>query len=144
MGALEGSLFAALLGEELSLDVGENTTLRDGAGDHEFVELIIVAEGELHVAWLDLLLASFLGSISSEFENLTSEVLKHGGGECSGASTDSVSVSALSEILVASCDGEDDSCSCGACSLFLARAGCFSFSCHFEVQSQLSEVVCVV
>ena len=43
-------LLGLLLGEQHSVDVGENTSRRDGDTSQKLVELLVVADGELQVA----------------------------------------------------------------------------------------------
>ena len=80
--AAEGSdlLLLGLLGEEHSLDVGEDTTLGNGDTGEEFVEFLIITDGELEMTGDDPGLLVVMGSIASELEDLSSEVL-HGGSE---------------------------------------------------------------
>lgn len=61
-------------GEELGQDVGQDTTLRDDDGAEEFVEFLVVSDGELEVTWNDTGFLVVPGSVTSELEDLSGEV----------------------------------------------------------------------
>ncbi|CDW71611.1 UNKNOWN [Stylonychia lemnae] len=90
--------------EEEDVDVGEDTTAGNGSVGHEFVELLVVSDCELDVSGDDSSLFVVLGSVSGEFEDLSSEVLENGGEIYWSTSSDSLGVSALLE---ESCDSSD-------------------------------------
>ena len=79
MGQLPCLISAALLlvrlHDESLVDVRNNTTSSDGSLD-EGVELFVTSDGEQQVSGSDSLDLEILGSVSSEFENLSGEVLK--------------------------------------------------------------------
>ena len=68
-----------LLGEEDVVDVGENTTLGNGHTSQQLVELLVVADGKLNMAGVDAVLLVVAGSIAGQLQDLSREVLKHGG-----------------------------------------------------------------
>ncbi len=70
---------ARLGGEELRLDEGEDTTLRDGDTAKELVELLVVADGELKWTGNDTRLLVVTSGVTSELEDLGSQVLEDGG-----------------------------------------------------------------
>lgn len=61
------------------MDVGQNTTLGDCDMAQKLVQFLIVADGELKVARDDTGLLVVASSITGQFENLGSKVLKDGG-----------------------------------------------------------------
>ena len=61
------------------MNVGKNTTLGDGDVAEELVQLLIVSDGELKMSGNDTGLLVVTGSVTSQLENLGSEVLKDGG-----------------------------------------------------------------
>ncbi len=106
--AVEGSdlLLLGLLGEEDSLDVGEDTTLGNGNSGEKFVELLVVADGELEMTGDDPGLLVVTGSVASELENLSCEVLHDGSEVHWGTSTYTFSIVSLAEKTVDTSNGE--------------------------------------
>ena len=100
------SLLLSLLGEEDSLDVGEDTTLGNGDSGQKLVQLLVVADGELKMPGDDPGLLVVTGSVASELKNLSSEVLHDGGEVHGGTSTDTLSIVTLAEEPVDPTDGE--------------------------------------
>ena len=77
----------------------------------EFVEFLVVSDGEQDVSGDNSGLLVVLGGVSGEFEDLSGEVLKDGG-EVDGCScSDSFGVVGVSEETADSADGELKSCS---------------------------------
>ena len=97
--ASEGSdlLLLGLLGEEDSLDVGEDTTLGNGDTGEEFVEFLVITDGELEMTGDDPGLLVVTGSIASELKDLSSEVLHDGSEVHWGTSTYTFSIVSLAE-----------------------------------------------
>ena len=106
--AAEGSdlLLLGLLGEEDSLDVGEDTTLGNGDSREEFVEFLVITDGELEMTGDDPGLLVVTGSIASELEDLSSEVLHDGSEVHWGTSTYTFSIVSLAEKTVDTSNGE--------------------------------------
>ena len=106
--ASEGSdlLLLGLLGEEDSLDVGEDTTLGNGDSREEFVEFLVITDGELEMTGDDPGLLVVTGSIASELEDLSSEVLHDGSEVHWGTSTYALSIVSLAEKTVDTSNGE--------------------------------------
>ena len=88
------------------MDVGENTTLGDDDGTEETVELFVVSDGELQVSGNDSGLLVVTGSVTSELEDLSGEVLEDGSEVDGSSGTNSLSVVSLSEESVDSTNGE--------------------------------------
>ena len=68
-------LLFGFLGEEYCLDVGEYTTLGNGDTGEEFVQLFVITDGELKMTGDDPGLLVVTGSVTSELQNLSCEVL---------------------------------------------------------------------
>ena len=90
-------LLLGLLGEEHSLDVGEDTTLGNGDTGEEFVQFLVITDGELEMTGDDPGLLVVTGSIASELKNLSSEVLHDGSKVHWGTSTYTLGIVALAE-----------------------------------------------
>ena len=88
-------LLLGLLGEEDSLDVGEDTTLGNGDTGEEFVQFLVIADGELEMTGDDPGLLVITGSVASELKNLSSEVLHDGSEVHWGTSTYTLGIVSL-------------------------------------------------
>lgn len=88
------------------MDVGEDTTLGDGDVTQELVQLLIVADGKLQVTGDDTGLLVVTGGVTSQLENLSSEVLENSSEVDGGTGTDTLSVVALAEQTVDTTNGE--------------------------------------
>ena len=60
------------------MDVGEDTSLCDSDTTEEFVELLVIADGELNVTWDDAGLLVVASCVAGKLEDLGSEVLEDG------------------------------------------------------------------
>ena len=60
------------------MDVGKDTTLSDGDSREKLVQLLVITDGKLQMSWDDSGLLVVTGSIASQLEDLSSEVLKDG------------------------------------------------------------------
>jgi len=67
-----------LLGQKNGLDVREHTSLRDGDTGQKFVQLFVVADGQLKVTRDDPALLVVTSSVSSQLEDLSGQVLQDG------------------------------------------------------------------
>ena len=99
-------LLFRLLGEKDGLDVGQDTTLGDGDSREKFVQLLVITDGELKMSWDDSGLLVVTGSVASEFEDLSSEVLHDGSQVDWCTSTYTFSIVALAEKTVDTSNGE--------------------------------------
>ena len=99
-------LLAGLLGEENSVDVGQNTSLGDGGAVKKLVQLLVVADGQLDVAGDDAGLLVVASGVSGQLENLSGQVLDDGGEVDGGASSDAASIASLLEEAVDASNGE--------------------------------------
>lgn len=77
-----GALFR-LLGEKDGLDVGKDTTLGYGDAGEEFVELLVVPDGELEMPRDDPGLLVVPGGVAGQLENLSGQIF-HDGGQVDG------------------------------------------------------------
>ena len=75
---LLGSSLLGFLGQEDGLDVGQDTSLGDGDTGQEFVQLLVVPDGELKMSWDDPGLLVVTGGVACQLENLSGQVLKDG------------------------------------------------------------------
>lgn len=88
------------------MNVGQDTTLGDGDVTQELVQLLVVSDGELQVTGNDTGLLVVTGSVASQLEDLSGEVLEDGGQVDGGTGTDTLGVVALAEQTVDTADGE--------------------------------------
>lgn len=88
------------------MDVGENTTLGNGDVTQELVQLLIVADGKLEVTGNDTGLLVVTGGVSSQLENLSSEVLENSSEVNGSTGTDTLGVVTLAEQTVDTANGE--------------------------------------
>ena len=95
-----------LLGQEDSLDVGEDSTLGDGDSGQELVQLLVIPDGKLEVTGDDPGLLVVTGSVTGQLEDLSSEVLHDGGQIDGGTSTNTGGVVSLAEESVDTTNGE--------------------------------------
>lgn len=58
------------------MDVGEDTALSDGDVTKKLVQLLVVADGELEMTGDDTRLLVVTCSVSGQFEDLSSQILK--------------------------------------------------------------------
>ena len=60
------------------MDVGKNTALGDSDVTKKLVQLLVVADGELEMAWDDTSLFVVAGSVTSQFQNLSRQIFENG------------------------------------------------------------------
>jgi hypothetical protein len=83
----EASLVLALLVDEGLVDVWNNTTSSNSSLD-EGIQFFVTTDSELKMAWGDTLHLQILGGVSCQFQNLSGEVFKDGGGVDGSGGTD--------------------------------------------------------
>ena len=66
-----------LLGQEDRENVGKDSTLGDGDSSKDLVQLLIVPDGQLKVARDDPGLLVVPGSVPSQFQDFSSQILHH-------------------------------------------------------------------
>jgi hypothetical protein len=96
----------SLLGEEVLVNVGENTTLGDGDVAQKLVQFLIVTDGELEMTGNDTGLLVVTGGVTSQLENFSSEIFEDSSQVDGSTSTDTLSIVALAEKTVNTTDGE--------------------------------------
>ena len=95
-----------LLGEEDSLDVGQNASLCDGDARQQFVQLLVIAHSQLQVAGNDPALLVVTGSIACQLEDLSSQVL-HDSSKVHGCtSSNALGVVSFPQVTVDTSHGE--------------------------------------
>ncbi len=99
-------LLVGLLGQEHSLDVRQHTSLGDGHSTEQFVQLLIVADGQLKMTGDDPGLLVVTGSIACKLKNLSSEVLHDSSQVDWGSSSNALSIVALAQMTVDTTHGE--------------------------------------
>ena len=102
-----------LLGQEDSLDVGQDSSLSDGDSGEQLVQLLVVPDGQLEVTGDDPGLLVVTGSVASQLEDLSSQVLHDGSKVDGSSSTNTGGVVSLAEQTVNTSNGELKSGSAG-------------------------------
>ena len=102
-----------LLGEEDSLDVGENTTLSNGDTAEQLVQLLVVADSQLEVTGDDPGLLVVTGSVAGQLEDLSCEVLHDSCHVDGGTGSNTLGIVALPQKTVDTSDGELESSPAG-------------------------------
>ena len=92
-------------------DVGEDATGCHVGAAAKFVELIVILDCKLEVAWSDSLLTIFLGTLARQIKHLKGEILEDASHEDTGTDSDTVSVSSSSNSAVQTTDWEDEASS---------------------------------
>jgi len=123
-------LRGSLLGEKNSVDVGEDTSRRDGDATEQLVQLLVVLDGKGDVTGHDARLLVVAGGVAGKLQNLGTEVLEDGGEVDGGASTHAGGVLSLSEVTSDTSDGELKSGLGRRGGALLLAAASFSFSRH--------------
>ena len=126
------SLLLGFLGQEDSLDVGQDTSLGDGDSGEQFVQLLVITDGQLEVTGDDPGLLVVTGSIASQLENLSSEVLHDGGQVHGGTSSDTASIVSLTEQTMDTSDWELESGPAGPRLCLSLDLASFTASRHVE------------
>ena len=112
MSCLLGGL-VRLLGQENSLDVGENSTLGNGDSGQKLVQLLVVSDGELKVTGDDSGLLVVTGSVASQLKDLSSEVLHYGSQIDRGTSSNTGGIVSLPQETMDTSNGELESSTAG-------------------------------
>ncbi|XP_028430523.1 uncharacterized protein LOC114553512 [Perca flavescens] len=88
------------------LDVGQHAALSDGHSAQQFVEFLVVADSQLQVTGDDTGLLVVAGSVSSQLQNLSGQVLQHSRQVDGGAGSHTLSVVSFTEQPVNTADWE--------------------------------------
>ena len=100
------SCLLRFLGQKNGLDVGEYTTLSDGDTGQQFVQLLVVADGELQMTGDDSCLLVVTSGVACQLKDLSSQVLEHGSEVHGGTSADSLGIVSFPQQTVDTSDGE--------------------------------------
>ena len=92
------------------MDVGQHTTSSDGHTAEQFVELFVIADGKLQVAWDNPLALVVTSSVSGKLKNLSTQVLEHSGHVHGGTSAETGSKALLAHVATDTADRELESC----------------------------------
>ena len=95
-----------LLGQQYRLDVGQDTTLSDGDFTQQFVELLVVADGQLQVTRDDARLLVVPGRVARQLQDLGCQVFQHRRQVHRGPGPDPLGIVTLAEKAVHSAHGE--------------------------------------
>ena len=90
-------LLALVFGQENGVDVGENTTRSDGHTLHHFVQFFVISDSELDVARDNSSSLVVFGSVSSQLQDLSAQVLEHSGQVDGSSATNTLGVTALTQ-----------------------------------------------
>lgn len=71
--------FLGLLGEKDSLDVWQDTSLGNGDTGQEFVQFLVVPDGQLEMTGDDSCLLVVSGGVTCQLQNFSGQVLKDSG-----------------------------------------------------------------
>ena len=112
------------------MDVGEDTTRRDGNTTQQLVELLVVLHGKCNVTGDDASLLVVTGGVAGELEDLGAEVLEDGGEVDGSAGTHAGGVLALTKVAADTADGELQTGLGGRAGGLLAATASLSFSGH--------------
>ena len=99
-------LLLSLLGQEDRLDVGQHTTLGNGHAGEQFVQLLVVADGQLEVTGNDPRLLVVTSGVSSQLQHFGGQIFHHSGQVDGGSGSNALSVVALSQQTVDTSNGE--------------------------------------
>jgi len=122
------------LGEQHSVDVGEDTTRGNGHRPQQLVELLIIADSQLDVAGDDAGLLVVTGSIASQLQDLSGEVLQDSCQVHGGTTAHTSSKAALAEVARDTAYGELKSGLGGTRSGLglVATTSTLAFACHLD------------
>ena len=123
-------LFALLGRKEDGVDVGKDTSGRNGDSSEKTVEFLVVLDGKSNVTGDDAALLVVAGGVSGEFENLGAEVFEDGRKVDGGSGSHAGGVLSLSEVSSDTTDGELQTCPGRCGGGLLLTAASFSFSCE--------------
>ena len=112
------------------MDVGEDTTLGDGDTREKLVQLLVITDGELEMSGDDSGLLVVTGSVASQLEDLSSEVLKDSSQVDGSTSTHALSIVAFAQETVDTSNGELKSRAAGSALGLSLRLSSFATARH--------------
>ena len=95
-----------LLGQKDGLDVWQDTSSSDGDATQELVQLLVISDSELQVTGDDPRLLVVTGSIASQLQDLSAQILENSSQVNWGTSSNSVSIVASLQVSVHSTNWE--------------------------------------
>ena len=127
------NLFARLLREKNSVNVGKDTSRSNGNTSKQLVQLLVVLHGKGDMTGHNTSLLVVAGGIAGKLEDLSAEVLEDGGEVDGSTGTHAGGVLALTEVTADTTDGELKSSLGRRGGALLLAAASFSFSRHDEL-----------
>ena len=106
LAGLATSTDLRLLGEQHSVNVGENTTGGDGDISEQSVQFLIVLDGQGNVTGDDTALLVVTSGVTSQLQDFSTQVLQHGRQVDGGTGTHTGCVLALTQVTADTTDGE--------------------------------------
>jgi len=97
-----------LLGQEVLVNVRQNTTLGNGDMAKKLVQFLVVADSELQMTGDDTGLLVVASGVTSQLKDLSRQVLKDGSEVDGSTSTDTLGVVSLPQQTVDTSDGESE------------------------------------
>lgn len=88
------------------MNVGQNTTLRNGYVPEKLIQLLIVADRKLKMTGDNTGLLVVTGSIAGQFQDLSGEILEYSGEINRGSGTNTLSIVSLPEQTMNTSDWE--------------------------------------
>src|SRR5579862_1529816 len=88
------------------LDVGQHATLSDGNSRQQFIQFLVVTDGQLQMTWDDSRLLVVTSSISCQLENFSSQIFHDGSQVDWSSSTNALSVVSLAKKTMDTTDWE--------------------------------------
>ena len=128
-----------LLGEEDSLDVGEDTTLGNSDSGVKLVQFLVIADGELQVTGDDTGLLVVTGGITGQLKDLSGQVFHNSGQVHGGTGTNTLGVVTLAEQAVDTTDRELESSTAGSGLCLSLNFASFTTSRHDECYQLILE-----
>merc|ERR1719381_400147 len=112
LGFLLGA--CTLLRKQHSLDVGQDTALGNGDSSKKLVQLLVVSDSNLQMPWDDARLLVVPGSVASQLQDLSSQILHYSCHVHWSTSSNPLGIVALPEQPVDPAHRELEACSAGA------------------------------
>ena len=100
----------ALLGQQDSVDVGQDTSSSDGDSSKQLVQFLVVLDGKGDVTGHNTRLLVVTSSVSCKFQNLGAQVLQDGSKVNGGTGSHAAGVFASLEVTSDTTDGELQTC----------------------------------
>lgn len=127
--------FGSLLWQQDRLDVWQNAALGDGNAGEQFVQLLVVSDGQLQMTRDDSRLLVISCSVAGQLEHFGGKIFHHCGQVNRGSGADSFSVVALAQQTMDTTDWELKSRSAGSALRLSLDFASLSTSRHDEYNS---------